>query len=436
MNVADLIRKKRDGYALEKDEIDFLVSNYTKNKIPDYQFSAFLMAAYLKGMNSKETSYLTNSMLNSGKVLNLSSIAGVKIDKHSTGGVGDKTSLIIAPVVAAAGIKVPMISGRGLGHTGGTLDKLESIPGFRTDLSITEYKKVLKKCGAVLTGQTNNIAPADKMIYAVRDVTATVESIPLITSSIMSKKLAEGIDGLVLDVKTGNGAFMQKEKDAVELTNSLVSTAKAFNKKVIAFITDMNQPLGNYIGNWLEVYESILILRGERKNDLYELCIKLAGAMIYLGKKAKDQDEGEKIAWQIIKNGAAFEKFFEIVKAQGGNVNYIKNPEKYPKPNYKRIIKSPLNGYLKSVNTFELGMAAVELGAGRLRKEDKIDPKAGIIFNYKIGDKIKKGDVIAEIFSENKKSILNVEKRFINLVDISNKKVNPPKLIKKIIKGV
>ena len=295
MNVVDLIRKKRDGYALEKDEINFLISGYCKNKIPDYQFSAFLMATYLRGMTSEETSHLTNAMLHSGKVLNLSSIPGVKIDKHSTGGVGDKTSLIIAPIVAAAGIKVPMISGRGLGHTGGTLDKLESIPGFRTNLSISEYKKVLKKCGAVLIGQTKDIAPADKLIYSLRDVTATVESIPLITASIMSKKLAEGIDGLVLDIKTGNGAFMKEEKDAEELANSLVSTAKSFDKKVIAFITDMNQPLGNYIGNWLEVYEAIEILKGEKENDLYNLCIKLAGTMIYLGESSLTIEEGERL---------------------------------------------------------------------------------------------------------------------------------------------
>lgn len=434
MNVVDLIRKKRDGYTLVKDEIDFLISGYTKNKIPDYQFSAFLMAAYLRGMNPEETSFLTNSMLRSGKILNLNSIPGVKIDKHSTGGVGDKTSLIIAPIATAAGVKVPMISGRGLGHTGGTLDKLESIPGFKTDLSISEYKKVLKKCGAVLIGQTKVIAPADKMIYALRDVTATVESIPLITASIMSKKLAEGIDGIVLDVKTGSGAFMKNEKDAAELANSLISTAKTFNKKVIAFITDMSQPLGNYIGNWLEVYESVLILKGERKNDLYEICIRLAGAMIYLGEKTKTQEEGDSIAEEQIRNGKAYEKFLEIVKAQGGNISYINNPEKYPKPSYSKVIKSPANGYLKSISTFELGMAAVELGAGRLRKDDKIDPSAGIIFNYKIGDKISKGDVIAEIFSDKKKSILNVEKNFNQLVEFSEKKVNPPKLIKTIIK--
>ena len=435
MNAVNLIRKKREGKTLKEEEIDFLISGFTKNKIPDYQFSAFLMAAYLRGMNSKETSYLTNSMLHSGKVLNLSSIPGIKIDKHSTGGVGDKTSLIIAPIAAAAGVRVPMISGRGLGHTGGTLDKLESIPGFKTNLSINKYKNVLKKYGAVLIGQTEDIAPADKMIYALRDVTATIESIPLIVASIMSKKLAEGIDGLVLDVKTGNGAFMQKEKDAVALANSLISIAKAFSKKVIVFITDMNQPLGNYIGNWLEVYESILVLKGERKKDLYELCIKLAGAMIYLGEKAKTQQEGERIAEEKINDGSAFKKFLEIVAAQGGDTSYIEDPANYQKPKFKKKVRSTVGGYLRSINTLELGLAAVELGSGRMKKDDKINSKAGIIFNHKIGDEIKGGDVIAEIFSDNKNSILSVEKKFNRIVKISNEKVNPPKLIKKIIKG-
>ena len=433
MNVINLIRKKRDGNALKEDEVNFLISGYCKNKIPDYQFSSFLMATYLMGMTAEETSYLTYAMLHSGKVLNLSSIPGPKIDKHSTGGVGDKTSLIIAPIVAAAGINVPMISGRGLGHTGGTLDKLESIPGFRTNLSIGEYKKILKRCGAVLIGQTKDIAPADKLIYSLRDVTATVESIPLITASIMSKKLAEGIDGLVLDVKTGNGAFMKQEKDAEGLANSLVSTAKSIDKKVIAFITDMNQPLGNYIGNWLEVYEAIEILKGEKENDLYDLCIKLAGTMIYLGQGSSTIEEGEETARKQITNGKAFEKFIEIARAQNGDIKYLYNPEKYREPKFKKVIKSTEDGFLNSVNTFELGMAAVELGAGRLKLDDKIDPKAGIKFNFKIGDKINKGDIIAGLYSDNKNKITNLEKRFNKLVGLSGKKVNSPKLIKKII---
>src|SRR3989339_80431 len=430
MNTVDLIRKKRDGYALEKDEINFLISSYSKNKIPDYQFSAFLMATYLRGMTPGETSHLTNAMLHSGKVLDLSSIPGVKVDKHSTGGVGDKTSLIIAPIVAAAGVKVPMISGRGLGHTGGTLDKLESIPGFRTDLSINEYKKVLKNCGAVLIGQTKDIAPADKLIYSLRDVTATVESIPLITASIMSKKLAEGIDGLVLDIKTGNGAFMKEEKDAIVLADSLVVTAKSFNKKVIAFITDMNQPLGNYIGNWLEVYESIKVLQGEIFGDLVDLSLNLSGAMIYLGGKASSIKEGVEISKEIVAGGKAFDKFLEIVKLQGGNVDVIKHPEKYPKSKIHESLIADKTGYIKTINNYEVGMASLELGAGRITMEDKIDPKAGIIFYPKIGTKIKKGEVIAELYTDRKEKIDSVKKKLLSAIIVSNQKTQFVKLIK------
>jgi len=433
MNTIEIIRKKRDKKSLTKEEIEFLISGYTKGKIPDYQFSAFLMAAFINGMNKDETAALTNAMLYSGKVIDLSSIKGAKVDKHSTGGVGDKTSLIIAPIAAAAGVYVPMISGRGLGHTGGTLDKLESIPGFKTDLTLTQYKNVLKKTGAVLIGQTKEIAPADKLIYALRDVTSTVESIPLITGSIMSKKLAEGIDALVLDVKTGNGAFMKEMKDAEHLAHSLYDTAKAFGKKCIAFITDMNQPLGNYIGNWLEVYESIQVLRDGKKNDLTELSLILAGAMIYLGKKAKTLEEGIEKAITILNSGKAFDKFLEIVKAQGGDITYLKNPEKYPKPRFHKKIKLINEGYLSFVDTYEVGMAAIDLGAGRLKKEDKIDPKAGIIFNHKIGDKVSKGDVIAELFSDSNEKIKLAEHRITNAIRLSDKKVRPLNLIKEII---
>ncbi len=433
MNTTELIRKKRNKGNLTKEEILYLINNYTKGKIPDYQFSAFLMTVYFNGMSKDETSALTEAMLYSGKVLNLRSIPGIKIDKHSTGGVGDKTSLIIAPIVAAAGVKIPMISGRGLGHSGGTLDKLEAIPGFRTDLSLSEYKKVLNKCGAVLIGQTKEIAPADKLIYALRDVTATVESIPLITGSIMSKKLAEGIDGLVLDVKTGNGAFMQKTDDAITLADSLIQTAKAFNKKVIGFVTDMNQPLGNYIGNWLEVYESIQVLRDGKKNDLTEISLILAGAMIYLGKKSKSLDEGIEEAIRILKSGKAFDKFLEIVKAQNGKTDFILSPEKYPKSKFKELIKSNTAGYLSEVNTYELGMAAIDLGAGRKTKDDKIDPKAGIIFNYKIGDTINKKVVLAELYSDSKSGIDTAKKRIASTIKISKSNPQKLKLIKTII---
>jgi len=315
---AEIIRKKRDGGKLTKDEISFFVNGYIKGTIPDYQMSAFLMAVYFQGMDFEETTYLTEVMLHSGEIVDLSDVPGVKVDKHSTGGVGDKISLILAPIVASAGVPVPMISGRGLGHTGGTLDKLESIPGFKTNLSIIEYKKVISEIGLVMIGQTQEIAPADKKIYALRDVTATVESIPLISASIMSKKLAEGIDALVLDVKTGNGAFMREYDKALNLAQTLFAIGKNFGKKVIAFITDMNQPLGYAVGNWLEVVESVQCLRGFEVPDLMELTYTLAGAMIMLGEKAMSIEDGIKIAKKVVHSGEAYEKFLQLVERQGG----------------------------------------------------------------------------------------------------------------------
>lgn len=433
MNVIELIKKKRDRLSLTRDEIFFLITNYTKGKIPDYQFSAFLMAAFLNGMTSEETFAITEAMLYSGKIIDLNKIEGVKVDKHSTGGVGDKTSLILAPIVAAAGVKVPMISGRGLGHSGGTLDKLESIYGFRTDLNLAQYKSVIKKTGAVMIGQTKSIAPADKLIYSLRDVTATVESIPLITGSIMSKKLAEGIDGLVLDIKTGSGAFMREFKDAKKLADSLIRTAKSFDKNVIGIITDMNQPLGNYIGNWLEVVESVKALQGEDIIDLMKVTHILSGAMIYLGKKAGSIEEGVEISKEMISSGKAFDKFLEIVKMQNGDTTILKDLSKYPKSKYSEIIVANKTGYFKSVNNYDIGMSALELGAGRLTKEDKIDPKAGIIFYHKIGDRIKKGDVIAELFTDKKNKIESVKERVTKSLAFSSKKTSRPKLIKKII---
>ena len=435
MNTVELIRKKRDGKSLNEDEIKQLVFGFTIGNIPNYQFSSFLMAAFLNGLDKRETAYLTKAMLYSGIVVNLDSIKGEKIDKHSTGGVGDKTSLILAPIVAAAGIIVPMISGRGLGHTGGTLDKLESITGFRTNITLKEYKNILKKCGAVLAGQTKEIAPADKLIYALRDVTGTVESISLISASIMSKKLAEGIDGLVLDVKTGSGAFMKKYKDSLALAESLTQTAKAFKKKVITFITDMSQPLGNYIGNWFEVYECIKILQGEESNgSLAELSLTLSGAMIFLGGKASSIQEGIEISKELIENGKAFNKFLEIVKFQGGDVEIIKHPDKYPKSIINEYVKAGKTGYIQAIDNFEIGMASLELGAGRMTIEDKIDPKAGIIFNPKIGDKIKKGAVMAEIFTDKKEKVDLVKQKILSAITIGIKKPGAVKLIKAIIR--
>lgn len=433
MNTVELIKKKRENNELSDSEIQFLITNYTKGKIPDYQFSAFLMATYFTGMSVAETAALTEAMLYSGTVINLDSIAGAKIDKHSTGGVGDKTSLILAPIVAAAGVNVPMISGRGLGHTGGTLDKLESIPGFRTDVNLTQYKNIIKKCGMVLASQTKNIVPSDKLMYALRDVTATIESIPLITGSIMSKKLAEGIDGLVLDIKTGSGAFMKELKDAKVLAKSLINTAKAFDKKVIGIITDMNQPLGNYIGNWLEVVESVEALQGKDIPDLMTVTHKLSGAMICLGGKAASINEGIEISKKMIKTGKAFDKFLEIVKLQKGNTSVLTNLSKYPKSKYSEEIFASRTGYLKEVNTYEIGMSALQLGAGRLTKNDTIEPRAGIIFTPKIGDKIKEGDVIAKLFTNKKREISFVKVRVEKALKYSNKPVTKQKLIKTIL---
>ncbi len=433
MNTVEIITKKRNKEILTNEEIVYLINSYTRGKIPDYQFSAFLMAAYLNGMTEDETANLTRAMLFSGKVIDLSQISGAKIDKHSTGGVGDKTSLILAPIVASAGVNVPMISGRGLGHTGGTLDKLEAIPGFRTDINLRKYKQVINKCGAVLVGQTKDIAPADRLMYALRDVTATVESIPLITGSIMSKKLAEGIDGLVLDVKTGSGAFMKKMSDAKKLAESLINTAKNFDKKVMAFITDMNQPLGSYIGNWLEVYESILVLQGGMVDDLNEVTFNLSGAMIMLGGKAHTLEEGIEIAKYEVKTGRAFDKFLEIVKLQNGDISFLKNPKKYPKAKFSEKITATKSGYIKTLNNYEIGMAALELGAGRLTKEDVINPKAGIIFRPKIGTQVKKGEVIAELFSDKKKSMDTAKTRINKSIEYSKTKTNKVKLIKSIL---
>src|SRR3989339_1804638 len=433
MNTVELIRKKRDGKSLTDDEIKYLVLNFTRGKIPNYQFSSFLMAAYLKGLNKKETAWLTKAMLYSGSVINLNSIKGKKIDKHSTGGVGDKTSLILAPIVAAAGVNVPMISGRGLGHTGGTLDKLESIPGFRTNLQVDEYKRQLDKTGVAIIGQTDAVAPADKKMYALRDVTATVECIGLIAASIMSKKLAEGCDALVLDVKSGSGAFMQKYEDSLALADSLVNTAKAFKKKVIAMITDMNQPLGNYIGNWLEVYESVKVLQGEKVSDLLEVTLNLSGAMIYLGGKAKSVKEGVEVSQVMIDSGKAFDKFLEMAKLQDGDISYLKNPEKYPKSKIHLEVTATKTGYIESMNNFEIGMASLELGAGRMTMTDKIDPKAGIIFYPKIGDQIKKGQAIAELFTDKKEKVEQVKQKLLNAVKVSQKKTQPVKLIHKVI---
>jgi pyrimidine-nucleoside phosphorylase len=350
-------------------------------------------------MDGRETAAFTDVMLHSGEVVDLSAIPGVKVDKHSTGGVGDKVSLILAPMVAACGVPVPMISGRGLGHTGGTLDKLESIPGFRTDLTIDEYRRAIADVGCVLIGQTKEIAPADKRMYALRDVTATVESIPLIAGSIMSKKLAEGIDALVLDVKTGDGAFMKKYEDSVALATALVGIGTAMGKKTVGFITEMSQPLGLAIGNWVEVVESVECLRGRNIPDLMEVTYVLGGAMLFLGGKAVSVEEGMKLCRSAIWSGKAYEKFLEIVKRQGGDVAFLEQPSRYPVVTETVEVRSDAAGYVSSFETMRIGLLAIELGAGRKKVDDVIDPGAGILLKKKMGEKVEKGDVLATVFA-------------------------------------
>jgi pyrimidine-nucleoside phosphorylase len=388
MRIVDLIRKKRDGHELAASEIEFIVKGYTAGDFPDYQMSAWLMAVLLRGMTRVEIAELTTAMLNSGEVLEWGSLPGAKVDKHSTGGVGDKTSLIIAPIVAAAGVVVPMISGRGLGHTGGTLDKLESIPGFNVNLSAAEMRKVLAACGCCLIGQTSSIVPADKKMYALRDVTGTVESPALICASIMSKKLAEGIDALVLDVKTGSGAFMKSEADAIHLAELMVETGERMGKKVVALITDMDQPLGRYIGNALEVVESVEVLNGGGPADLVELCVELAGWMLYLGERANSLEKGREDASALIASGAALEKFREIVRLQGGNDQSLNDLTLLPQAKHQVDVLSPSAGIIERIDCEKIGVASLVLGGGRETKEDNIDPAVGIVLLKKTGDQV------------------------------------------------
>jgi pyrimidine-nucleoside phosphorylase len=397
MHVTDLIRRKRDGGELERSEIEFLIGGYTRGAIPDYQMSAWLMAVLLRGMSRAELAELTESMLNSGQILDLSALAGSKVDKHSTGGVGDKTSLILAPVVAAGGLYVPMISGRGLGHTGGTLDKLESIPGFNVNLSVSDFRRVLQQCGAAMIGQTAEIAPADKLIYALRDVTGTVESPYLICASIMSKKLAEGIDALVLDVKTGSGAFMKSEKDAVFLAELMVETGQRLGKHVVALITSMDQPLGRTVGNSLEVAECIEILNGGGPEDLRELCLVLSAWMFLLGKHVASLDEGRRLAEEMIASGKARDKFREMIRLQGGNPSVIDNPALLPRAKYQAGIASPTSGLVTEIMCEHIGTSGVLLGGGRERKEDSVDPAVGIIVHKKLGDQVSTGEPLCTV---------------------------------------
>jgi pyrimidine-nucleoside phosphorylase len=393
----DVIRKKRDATELSRAEIEAFIHGYTRGDIPDYQVSAWLMAVLLKGMTRGETAALTDAMLRSGEVLDFSDLPAHKVDKHSTGGVGDKTSLVLAPVVAAGGLLVPMISGRGLGHTGGTLDKLESIPGFNVNLPVAQFRKVLETCGCAMIGQTAEIAPADRKIYALRDVTGTVESPFLICASIMSKKLAEGIDGLVLDVKTGSGAFMKKEEDAAYLAELMVETGERMGKKMAALLTDMDQPLGYYAGNSLEVIEVLEVLRGGGPKDLVDLCHELAAWMFLLGDRVKSIEEGRQLSKQLIDSGKALDKFRQMVELQGGNPRAVDDPTRLPKATHTLEALSPKSGFLTAIQCEQTGVACVILGGGRERKEDSVDPSVGFVLHKKVGDKISAGESLCTV---------------------------------------
>lgn len=398
MRTVDLIHRKRDGEELSPEEIKYFVDGYTRGEIPDYQMSAFLMAVFFSGMSDREVSALTESMTHSGEILDFSDIHGVKVDKHSTGGVGDKTSLIAAPIAAAAGAIVPMISGRALGHTGGTLDKLESIPGFRTDLTVPEFKDQVGRLGLAFIGQTPEVAPADGKLYALRDATATVESIPLIASSIMSKKIAVGLDALVLDVKVGSGAFMKKQVEARRLAQMMVGIGRRLDKRVQALITDMNQPLGYAIGNALEVMEVSQTLQNAGPTDLTRLSLELAARMIFLGKITKTLDEARDVAQRKLLDGAGYRKFKEVIQAQGGNPQVLDRFELLPNATGAREIASPRAGYVTVIDAEYIGQASNMIGAGRDTKEDVIDPAVGVILEVKVGHKIDAGAVLCRLY--------------------------------------
>jgi pyrimidine-nucleoside phosphorylase len=434
MRVVDLIRRKRDSGELSPEEIKYLIHGYTVGEIPDYQMAAWLMAAWIRGLNPSELAALTEAMLHSGSVLDWSDLPGNKVDKHSTGGVGDKTSLVIAPIVAAAGgLYVPMISGRGLGHTGGTLDKLESIAGFNVNLSLGEFRRVLAKCGCGLIGQTAEIAPADKKIYALRDVTGTVDNPFLICASIMSKKLAEGIDGLVLDVKTGSGAFMKKNADAEYLAGLMVETGMRMGKKVVALITDMEQPLGRTAGNAMEIAECIEVLGGKGPGDLRELCLELSGWMFFLGAKTPSVAEGRKLAEEMITSGRARDKFREIIREQRGDARVVDEPKRLPQARAKLDVTATAAGFVAGMNCEQLGIACGVLGGGREKKEDTIDPAVGLEFHHRLGDKVEKGATLVTLYY-NKHARLDEARQLVaNSIRIANVAPAPRPLVHKVI---
>lgn len=432
MRMYDIIANKRDGKALTDEEIKFFIEGYVAGDIPDYQVSALLMAIYLRGMDDREITTLTLEMAHSGDMVDLSPIDGLKVDKHSTGGVGDKTTLVVAPMVAALGVKVAKMSGRGLGHTGGTLDKLEAIPGTKIDIEEKEFFDIVKKTGVAVIGQTGNLAPADKLLYALRDVTATVESIPLIAGSIMSKKLAAGSDCILLDVKTGSGAFMKTLEDSIELAKTMVAIGERAGRRTVALISDMNRPLGCNIGNSLEVIEAVDTLKGKGPEDLTGVCISLAANMLYLAGKG-DINECEALAAKTIKDGSAFEKFKEMIAAQGGDVSVLDDTDKFEKATVIYEVKATEDGYISNIDTEKYGIASVLLGAGREKKGDSIDYSAGIIMNKNTGDAVKKGETIATLLTNKQELCQNAEKTLLEAVTISSEKPElPPHVLARI----
>ena len=411
MNIIDIIIKKRNGNKLNKEEIEFVINGYTNDVIPDYQISAFLMAIYFKGMDPEETYYLTKAMLNSGDILDLSKIKGVKVDKHSTGGVGDKTSLVVAPLVASLGIKVAKMSGRGLGHTGGTIDKLESIPGYDVNISEEDFINQVNKIGVALVGQTKKLVPADKKLYSLRDVTGTVDSIPLIASSIMSKKLASGADVIVLDVKVGSGAFMKNLDEARKLALAMVQIGKMEGKKVVAILTDMSNPLGKAVGNSLEVIEAINTLNGNGPKDFTDLCIEASAELILEANYAKNIEDAKALAIKQIENKEGLKKFAELVEAQHGDASYVYDPTKFDKSKYVYDVIAKNSGYVNNINSLMIGNASMKLGAGRIKVDDIINPRVGIVLEKKPGDYVNVGDVLAKLYSDD-----NLDKDIYNMV--------------------
>ena len=430
----DLIQKKKNGETLTKEEIDFMITDYVAGKIPDYQMSAMLMAIYFNGMENEELAAFTLAMRDSGDLVDLSPIEGIKVDKHATGGVGDKTTLIVGPIVAACGVPVAKMSGRGLGFTGGTLDKLESISGFRIDLSAEEFFETVKKTGISVIGQTGNLAPADKLLYALRDVTATVDSIPLIAASVMSKKLAAGSDKIVLDVTTGSGAFMKNTRDAKKLAKHMVAIGNHAGKETVAILTGMEEPLGFAIGNNMEVKEAIEVLKGGGPEDVKEVSVALAGMMLSLGLENVSLSQGKRMAKKALSSGQAFEKFKEMVQAQGGDIRYVEHPEFFERDAFEGEVLAAEDGFLSGMDTEKIGVAAGLLGAGRETKDSVIDMSAGIYLKKKIGDTVKKGEPIAICYAGTKEKLNRGMAMFESSIRYSKEAPRIPKLIVDIIR--